>query len=185
MIHVHHFTFLQMQNPQFHSKGGKMFLKQRKRLDKLAAETLKENEDSSDKKHTLPRPDENSRVSSWELASISPAAVQYITKKSNTAHGKRWSPLSPGYHLPQPPALWRSKVEKDFPPVNHLSHGRTLSEGNYVGMYISPHFFPGTTHFNAKETSNSPHDVRRTTRFGRVERDFNARAKGWTKSLLD
>lgn len=177
-----------MQNPQLHSKGGRMFIKQRKRLDKLAAESSRENEDSSRKKHTLPRHDENSRVSSWELASISPAAVQYITKKGGTAHGKRRSPFSPGYHLPQPPALWRSKVEKDFPPINYRNssgHARTLSDGNYVGMYTTPSFLPGTIHFNAKDTSESPHDVKRTTRFGRVEHDFNARAKGWTKSLVD
>lgn len=176
-----------MQNPQLHSKGGRMFLKQRQRMDKLAAEAG-ENQDNSRKKHTLPLQDENSRVSPWELASISPAAVQYITKRSSTAHGKRWSPFSPGHHLPQPPALWRSKVEKDFPPIGHRNwsgHTRTLSEGNYVGMYNSPNFPPGTTHFHARETSNSPHDVKRTSRFGHVERDFNARAKGWTKSLLD
>lgn len=164
-------------------------MKQRQRLEKIAAETPTVEAENPNKRQPLTLQDENARLSPWNLAATSPVAVQYIARKDGQRlhpNKTRWVPFSPGHHLPQPPALWRAKVEKDFPPASYAApskisgHARSLSDGYYVGAHHLG-FPPGTIHFDARQDHEPDSEVRWTTRFGRAERDFNARAKGWKR----
>jgi len=126
-----------LQNPRTlrsSSKGGKMFVKQKKRMEQFTSEEVpgKKNEGPEEP----PAPIED-RATPWNMARQSTTSVKYIPSQiyrsdlSRELRGHR-SLLAP---LPQPPPEWRAKVEANYTLVDESHTAKVPRRWNVEDSY--------------------------------------------------
>nr|XP_039273614.1 uncharacterized protein LOC120347633 [Styela clava] len=105
------------------SRGGRMFVKQRQRMEQYTKESQNTRNDennpyAAEHNDFVDQGASDGWATPWNMANKSPTAVKYITAKrlagpmNKTSRRALRDPLG---FLPKPPDFWRAKVEQNFP----------------------------------------------------------------------
>lgn len=104
------------------SRGGRMFVKQRQRMEQFTKESQNTDNDENNpyagQNDFVDQGASDAWATPWNMATKSPTAVKYITAKRLAGpmnRAPRRGLRDPLGFLPKPPDFWRAKVEQNFP----------------------------------------------------------------------